>query len=97
MAQEQHEHGHRHDPNEKKKQLNRLSRAMGHLQHVKKLMESDEDCAKVLIQLSAVESALHSLGKEIINEHITHCIAHAVENHDETAIADFKDAINRYL
>ncbi len=97
MPQETQGHGHHHDPLEKKKQLNRLSRAMGHLQHVKKMMEADEDCAEVLIQLSAVESALHGLGKEIINEHITHCIAHAVENHDEAAIEDFKKAINRYL
>lgn len=97
MSHEKIGHGHHHDPLEKKKQLNRLSRAMGHLQHVKKMMEADEDCSEVLIQLSAVESALHSLGKEIINEHITHCIAHAVENHDETAIEDFKEAINRYL
>ena len=91
------EHGHYHDPAEKKKQLNRLSRAMGHLAHVKKMMEDDVDCAEVLIQLSAVESALHGLAKEIVNEHITHCIAHAVEDGDTKALDDFKTAIDRYL
>lgn len=97
MSQGKNEHTHHHDPNVKKKQINRLSRAIGHLQYVKKMIETDEDCSEVLIQLSAVESALHSLGKEIINEHITHCIAHAIENNDDAAIEDFKKSINRYL
>ena len=59
-------HGHYHSPEEKKKQLNRLSKAIGHLQHVRVMIENDADCADVLMQLSAVDSALRSLGKAII-------------------------------
>ena len=59
-------HSHYHDPEEKKRQLNRISRAIGHLNHVKSMIENDRDCADVLTQLSAVDSALRGLGKEII-------------------------------
>lgn len=90
-------HTHYHDPEEKKREINRLSRAIGHLQHVKTMMEEDVDCAEVLIQLSAVRSALTGLGKEIINEHITHCIAHAIEDGNTEAIADFQKAIEKFL
>lgn len=92
-----HSHGHFHSPQEKKRQLNRLSRVIGHLQHVKKLIENDEDCSDVLMQISAAKSALNGLGKEIINEHITHCIAHAVEDGDTESIEEFKKAIEKYL
>ncbi len=92
-----HAHSHVHDPQEKRRQLNRLSRAIGHLQHVKRLVENDADCSEVLIQIAAVRSALNGLGKEIINEHITHCIAHAIEEGDSEAIEDFQDAIQKYL
>lgn len=92
-----HEHGHYHTPEEKKKQLNRISKAIGHLQHVKVMMENDEDCSDVLIQLSAVEAALHNLGKEIINEHMTHCITHAIEDGDTTAVEEFQKAIKKFL
>ena len=92
-----HAHSHVHDPKEKRRQLNRLSRAIGHLQHVKRLVENDADCSEVLIQIAAVRSALNGLGKEIINEHITHCIAHAIEEGDSEAIEDFQDAIQKYL
>jgi len=96
----EHEHAqhpaHLHSPEEKKRQLNRLSRVIGHLQHVKRMIEEDRDCAEVLIQLSASRSALTGLGKEIINEHITHCIAHAIEDGDTEAIAEFQKAIEKF-
>ena len=92
-----HEHGHYHSPEEKKKQLNRISRAIGHLQHVRFMMENDEDCAEVLMQLSAVNSALRNLGKEIVNEHMTHCITHAIEDGNMDAVEEFQKAVQKFM
>lgn len=92
-----HDHGHYHSPEEKKRQLNRMARAIGHLQKVKSMMENDEDCADVLIQISAVNAALRNLGKEIINEHMTHCIVHAIEEGDATAVEEFKKAVKKFM
>ena len=92
-----HVHGHYHSPEHKKKVLNRLARIIGHLQKVKDMVENDEDCADVLVQLSAVYSAVRSLGKVIINEHITHCLIHAMEDGDSHSIDDFQKAIERFL
>lgn len=91
------EHGHYHSPEEKKRQLNRLARISGHLNHVRSMIENDEDCADVLIQISAIRSALNGLGKQIINEHITHCIAHAIEEGDQTQIEEFQKAIQKFI
>jgi DNA-binding FrmR family transcriptional regulator len=95
---EEHGHGHTHvhDPEKKKKQLNRVSRIIGHLEHVKKMIEADEDCSDVLIQLKAVRSAVGSLSKEIIEEHTLHCIAHAIEDGDQEKIQDFIRAMQKY-
>ena len=91
-----HHLSHHHSPEEKKRQLNRISRVIGHLQHVKRMIEEDRDCADVLMQLSASRSALTGLGKEIINEHITHCITHAVQDGDMEAIEEFQKAIEKF-
>lgn len=92
-----HTHGHYHDPEEKKKQIARISRVIGHLQHVKKMMEKDEDCSDVLMQLTATKSALNGLGKDIIKEHLNHCIIHAIEDGETEALDDFQKAIQKYL
>lgn len=93
----EHEHGHYHDPKEKKRQINRLSRVIGHLEYVKRMMEADEDCSAVLMQIAATRSALNGIAKEIINEHISHCIAHAIEEGDTKAVEEFQQAIQKYL
>ncbi len=90
-------YAHFHSPEEKRRQLQRISRAIGHLQHVKEMIEKDKDCADVLIQLSAVQSAITSLGKEITNEHIEHCITHAIEDGDKTAVKEFQKAIQTFF
>ncbi len=90
-------HGHYHSPEEKKRQLNRLNRVIGHLQHVGRMIEADEDCADVLTQLSATRSAITGLGKEIMNEHIAHCLTHAIEDGDTQSVEEFKKAIEKFF
>lgn len=91
------EHGHFHSPEAVKKQLDRISRAIGHLNHVKSMIERGEDCADVLVQLSAVNSALRGLGKEIISEHMTHCIIHAIEDGDTESVEEFQKAVKKFI
>lgn len=90
-------HAHHHSPEEKKRQISRLNRIIGHLEYVKRMIENDEDCAEVLTQIAASRSALNGLGKQIIKEHISHCIIHAVEDGDTTAIDEFQKAIEKYM
>ncbi len=92
-----HGHHHPHVHANKKAVANRLARAIGHLEKVKRMVEQDEDCSEVLIQLAAVRSALDNAGKEILKEHIGHCIVEAVEDGDENAILDLCDAIDKFM
>lgn len=77
--------------------INRLSRAIGHLEAVKRMVEEGRDCSQVLIQLSAVQSALNSTGKVILKDHLTHCIADAATNGDQQALQDMAEAIDRFI
>lgn len=76
---------------------NRLARAAGHLQSVKKMVENERDCTEILIQLSAVISALNNTGKVLLEEHIDHCIVEAVKSGDKDAIDNLKVAIERFV
>ena len=85
-----HGHGHTHSHAHTKAVLNRLSRAIGHLERVRKMVEDGQDCSEVLIQLAAVRSAL-------TNDHIDHCIVDAVEEGNLQAIADLERAIDQFM
>lgn len=92
-----HAHGHTHSHIHTKAVLNRLSRAIGHLERVRKMVEDGQDCAEVLIQLAAVRSALTNTGKVILKDHIDHCIVDAVEEGNLQAIADLERAIDQFM
>lgn len=90
-------HGHHHSHAQTKAVLNRLSRAIGHLESIKRMVEDGRDCSEVLIQLSAVKSAINNTGKIILQDHIEHCIVDAVEHGDREAIKELEKAIDRFM
>ena len=90
-------HGHTHDPAEVKSIVNRLSRAIGHLESVKNMVAEGRDCSVVLVQLSAVRSAINNTGILILQSHINHCIIDAVQEGDMNAVVDLNNAIMRYF
>ena len=92
-----HHHSHVHSHEHTKAVLNRLSRAIGHLESIKRMVESGRDCSEVLIQLSAVKSAINNTGKIILQDHIEHCIVDAVEHGDKDAIKELEKAIDRFI
>lgn len=94
-----HEHGHTHTHSHEhtKAVINRISRAIGHLEAIKRMVESGRDCSEVLIQLSAVRAAINNTGKIILQDHIEHCIVDAIEHGDVEAIADLEKAIDKFI
>ncbi len=104
-ADHNHEHAHSHDHAEghghvhenTQAVLNRLSRAIGHLESVRKMVENGRDCSEVLIQIAAVRAAITNIGKVILQDHIQHCIVDAVEHDDEQALDALCQAIDKFV
>ena len=92
-ARHEHLHSHTHT----KEVLNRMSRAIGHLESVKRMVEDGRDCSEVLVQLAAVRAALGSVSRIILKDHLEHCIVHAVESNDQKAIEELERAIDKLL
>lgn len=95
--QQKHEHIHQHSHQNTKAVVNRLSRAIGHLEAVKKMVEEGRDCSEVLVQLAAVRSAINNTGKVILKDHIEHCIVEAIEAEEWDAIENMNKAIEQFI
>lgn len=89
------EHNHSHEST--KAVVNRMSRAIGHMEAVKKMIEEGRDCSEVLIQISAVKSAINNIGKIVLQDHINHCVVEAVENGDQKVLDDLSAAIDKFV
>jgi CsoR family transcriptional regulator, copper-sensing transcriptional repressor len=56
----------------------RLRRIEGQVRGISKMIEDDKYCIDVLTQISAVTSALQSVALGLLDEHLGHCVSHAV-------------------
>lgn len=92
-----HDHGHIHSEEHTKKVLNRMSRIIGHMESTKRMVEDGRDCSEVLIQLSAIESAVKSVSRVILKEHMSTCIVDAVKKDDLESLEELNRAIDKFI
>ena len=65
---------------EHKDQLKRLNRISGQIRGIGSMIEEQRYCIDILTQIRAVKSALSSLESRIIEDHLSHCVYHAIES-----------------
>jgi CsoR family transcriptional regulator, copper-sensing transcriptional repressor len=66
----------------------RLRRIEGQVRGLEKMVDEDRYCVDVLTQVSAVTKALESLAYEVLDDHVKHCVAGAIESGDPKAAAE---------
>lgn len=79
--------------------IKRLKRAEGHLKSIITMIEKERACLDIAQQLQAVENAVGNAKKTLVQDHIDHCLEHAVREGTQSAddtIRQFK-AITKYL
>ncbi len=76
--------------------IKRLKRANGHLRSIIDMIEAERPCVDIAQQLQAVENAIASAKRALINDHIDHCLVHAEDGDGPRhAIEQFR-AISKY-
>ena len=76
--------------------IKRLRRAEGHLRSIITMMEEERPCLDLAQQLHAVESAISNAKRELIQDHIEHCLEDADAYSTKAALQEFK-ALTKYL
>lgn len=65
--------------------IKRLNRIEGQVRGLAKMIDEDRYCIDVVTQISAVQAALRRVEEEILRDHITHCVEHAIQSGDPDA------------
>ena len=64
--------------------LARLKRVEGQVRGIQRMVEGDTYCIDVLTQVSAATRALESVAVHLLDDHLRHCVAHAIQSDDAT-------------
>lgn len=62
----------------KDEHLKRLRRVEGQVRGLQRMVDEDQYCIDILVQVSAATRALQSLALQLLDEHVHHCVADAV-------------------
>ena len=81
---------------EKKQIINRLNRIAGQVNGISKMIENDEYCNDILVQLSAVKNSIKSLSTLILENHLYTCVPKALENGELDTIDELISLFKRF-
>ncbi len=77
--------------------LARLNRAEGQVRGIKRMVEKDAYCDDVLHQISAIQSALDSVSKLVLENHIRGCLVKKIKEGDDEIIGELLTTIGKML
>jgi DNA-binding FrmR family transcriptional regulator len=79
--------------------LKRLSRIEGQVRGLARMVEEDRYCIDIVTQIAAVRAALRRVEEEVLRDHISHCVEHAIVSGDASEqrqkIAELMDVLSR--
>lgn len=76
---------------------NRLASVEGHIKGIRQMIEDNKPCEDILLQLSAVESAIAKAAKLLLKTHLEHCVREGVEKGDYGVLERFSLIIDKYI
>ncbi len=98
MAKDEYIHKHKKRSDEEKRKLtSRLKKIEGQVRGIIKMVDNDDYCPKILMQVLAVNNALNSFNKELLSCHIHNCVKVDIENGDKRAVEEFTKMINKLM
>ena len=80
---------------EKKYLTNRLNTIAGQVRGIIGMIENDRYCGDILIQISAIENSLKSLGEKLLTHHLTNCYTEELKKNKEEAINELMNLFSR--
>src|SRR3954464_10466267 len=81
------------DADTKTSNLVRLRRIEGQVRGLHKMVEEDRYCPDILMQIASVQEALRGVSRELVRNHLTHCVRRALKGSDAQAAEAIEELI----
>lgn len=85
------------DEKEYKNLMNRLNRIEGQVRGVKKMVEENAYCPNILIQVSAINSALNSFNKVLLDNHMNTCVIENIQNGNLEVVEELTNTLKKLM
>lgn len=85
------------DEKEYKRLISRLNRIEGQVRGIKRMVETDRYCIDILMQVTAIQSALNSFNKELLGQHIKTCVIHDIREGKDDVVDELVCTLQKLM
>lgn len=85
------------DEKEYKRLISRLNRIEGQVRGIKRMVETDRYCIDILMQVTAIQSALNSFNKELLGQHIKSCVVHDIREGKDDVVDELVCTLQKLM
>ncbi len=82
---------------EKRDLMNRLKRIEGQVRGVEGMLENDAYCTDILMQVSAITSALNSFNKVLLSNHVKTCVADNIRQGNDEVVDELVTTLQKLM
>jgi len=90
-----HQHKHRYGK-DKDTLLQRMRKIEGQSRGIQRMIEEDRYCPEIMAQIASVHEALRSVARELMRNHLRHCVAHAIRSGGAQAEASYDELVELF-
>ncbi len=84
-------------PEEVKKLINRLNRIEGQIRGIRGMVERDAYCPDILTQSAAVTAAMNAFNRELMSNHIKHCVVRDIKAGKEDTVDELVFTLQKLM
>lgn len=89
---------HEYRERDKANLLARLKKIEGQVRGISRMIEEDQYCVDILVQIAAVKAALNKVGLVLLEDHTRGCVSRAIQSdRGDQAIDELMDVIMRFI
>ena len=85
------------DDKEKRDLMNRLKRIEGQVRGLERMLEEDAYCPDILVQASAVNSALNSFSRTLLANHLHTCVTEDIRAGRDDAVDELMETLKKMM
>ncbi len=85
------------DEAQKKLLQNRLRRIEGQVRGLQSMLDQDAYCNDILVQSAAVSAALSAFNRELLENHIRHCVARDIREGKDEVIDELMGTLKKLM
>jgi CsoR family transcriptional regulator, copper-sensing transcriptional repressor len=82
---------------ERQNVINRLNRIEGQIKGIRKMIQEEQNCSEVLMQIAAVKAAVNNVGTLVFQTHFRHCLENAVAQGETDFVDEVMKMLSKYI